>query len=317
MSFPDTQTLPDAEACELQGASVSVLIPAYKAARYITRTLESVAAQSVPPDEVIIFEDGLADDLAERVEAFSRNCAFPVRLIGSANNIGVSAARNRLIQKARGTVLAFLDADDIWERDHLESACAGFAAGADVCFSGVTFIDNADRPLPGASEPSADDLADMAPSVFRYNFVQCTSTLSLRRLWIDRVGDFDVRLSHGEDLDLWLRLLGAGARFHYTGRFSCRYRKHPQSAMHDTMRMVDRMGAFYEKHLDNGLIPRHQRREALISNRRILARLNWRSNPSKAAAAFARLAQLEPWNPIHAGFWLIARLRTQGTPFAQ
>jgi len=317
MSSPDTQTLPAAERREFKGASVSVLIPAYKAARYITRTLDSVAAQSVPPDEVIIFEDGLADDLAERVDAFSKTCAFPVHLIGSAKNIGVSAARNRLIQKARGTVLAFLDADDIWERDHLESACAGFAAGADVCFSGVTFIDTADRPLPGASEPSATDLADMAPSVFRYNFVQCTSTLSLRRLWIERVGDFDVRLSHGEDLDLWLRLLAGGARFHYTGRFSCRYRKHPQSAMHDTMRMVDHMGDFYEKHLENGMIPRNQRREALISNRRILARLNWRRNPSKAAAALARLAQLQPWNPIHAGFWLIARLRAQGTIVAQ
>jgi glycosyltransferase involved in cell wall biosynthesis len=317
MKAPDPETLPTEEQFDAPSATVSVLIPAYKAGRYIIRTLESVAAQTVLPDEVIIFEDGITDDLGERIEDFSRKSSLPVYLIGESRNIGVSAARNRLIERARGSVLAFLDADDIWEHDHLESACAGFAAGADVCFSGVTFIDNADRPLPGASEPSADDLANMAPSVFRYNFVQCTSTLSLKKSWIDRVGNFDVRLSHGEDLDLWLRLLAAGARFHYTGRFRCRYRKHPQSAMHDTMRMVENMGAFYEKHLENGLIPREQRRDALISNRRVLARLNWRSNPSKAATAFARLAQLEPWNPIHAGFWLIARLRSQGSLLPQ
>jgi glycosyltransferase involved in cell wall biosynthesis len=313
MRAPDTEALPAAGKPETEAPTLSVLIPAYKAARYIVRTLEAVAAQTVRPDEVIVFEDGRTDDLGERVEAFAKGAAFPVILISETKNQGVSAARNRLIQRASGSLLAFLDADDVWEPDHLESASAGFAAGADVCFSGVTFIDNFDQPLPGSAGPTADDLADMPPSVFRYNFVQCTSTLSLRRSWIDRVGDFDVRLSHGEDLDLWLRLMAAGARFHYTGRCSCRYRKHPQSAMHDTLRMVEQMGAFYEKHLGNGLIPRQQRRGALISNRRVLARLHWRSNPSKSATAFARLARLQPWNPLHAGFWLVARLRAQGS----
>jgi glycosyltransferase involved in cell wall biosynthesis len=292
--------------------AVSVLIPAYRSSRYIERTLGSVAAQTDRPDEVVIFEDGRTDDLVERVRRFAGNAPFPIELAGEMRNIGVSAARNRMMRRARGRIFAFLDADDVWETDHLETARAGFAAGADVCFSGVTFIDDADRPLAGAIEPTSEDLANLAPSVFRYNFVQCTSTLSLRREWIERVGDFDERLSHGEDLDLWLRLMQAGARFHYTGRCSCRYRKHPQSAMHDTMRMVEQMGAFYEKHLGNALIPRRQRRGALISNRRVLARLHWRTNPSKAARAFARLARLQPWNPFHAGLWLIARIRAHG-----
>ena len=290
--------------------TISVLIPAYKAARYITATLESVARQTVHPDEVILFEDGWADDLKERVHAFSRTSPFRIELIGERNNIGVSAARNRLIRRAGGSVIAFLDADDIWEPDHLEAACSAFASGADVCFSGVTFIDPADRPIPGSAEPSPEELAHMAAAMFRYNFVQCTSTLCLRRSWIARVGDFDTALSHGEDLDLWLRLLAAGAVFRYTGRCSCRYRKHPQSAMADTMRMVERMGAFYEKHLGNELVPLRERRSALISNRRVLARLNWWRNPSKSASAFARLAQLQPWNPVHGTLWLLARLRT-------
>jgi glycosyltransferase involved in cell wall biosynthesis len=290
--------------------TISVLIPAYRAARYIATTLQSVAAQTLLPDEVIIFEDGWADDLKQRVEAFSRTAPFRVQLIGERDNIGVSAARNRLLARARGSVVAFLDADDIWESDHLAGAGAAFAEGADVCFSGVTFIDPADRPLAGSAEPTPEELAHMAASMFRYNFVQCTSTLALRRSWIERVGDFDVTLSHGEDLDLWLRLLAAGAVFRYTGNCSCRYRKHPQSAMADTMRMVERMGAFYEKHLGNDLVPLSQRRSALISNRRVLARLNWWRNPSKSASAFARLAQLQPWNPVHGALWLIARLRT-------
>ena len=301
---------------DLRTMSFSVLIPAFRAARYITQTLRAVASQSLQPLEVIIFEDGKTDDLEEKVRKASSDLALPVRLRGSATNIGVSAARNRLIKEARGSILSFLDADDIWEPDHLATAAPGFAAGADVCFSGVTFIDPSDMPLPGLSAPTQEDLQNMAAAMYRYNFIQCTSTVSLRRQWIERVGDFDTGLTHGEDLDLWLRLMAAGARFQYTGRCSCRYRKHPQSAMANTTRMVEQMGAFYEKHLGNQLVPRRERRLALIENRRVLARLHWRANPTKAASALARLARLQPWNPSYATFWLLARLRAPRSPAA-
>lgn len=291
--------------------NVSVLIPAYRASRYITSTLEAVARQSVLPLEVLVFEDGRLDDLAARVTAFAAHAPFRVRLLGEVKNRGVSRARNQLMQTAQGNIFAFLDADDIWEADHLETALAGFKDGADVCFSGVTFIDPEDRPLRGRSEPSAADLAEIATSMFRYNFIQCTSTLSLRREWIARVGDFDHTLSHGEDLDLWLRFLTHGAKFHYTGQCSCRYRKHPASAMANTVHMVERMGAFYEKQLGNPLLPRRERRAALIHNRQVHARLQWRRMPAKSAAAFARLTLLQPWNPLHLAGWAASAIRAR------
>jgi len=277
----------------------SVIIPAYRAGKTIAVTLRSVAEQSLVPAEILIYEDGCFDDLARTVEDFARTAPCPVRLHGCPVNGGVSRARNLLLREARGEFVAFLDADDIWAPDHLACAAACFAAGADVAFSGVTFIDASGIPLPGRAEPTPAQMADIAPTMFRYNFVQCTSTLSVRRSWIGRVGDFDVKLSHGEDLDLWLRLLAAGAVWRYTGRCSCAYRKHPKSAMGQTFLVVERMAAFYEKHLHNPLIPRAVRRRALISNRRAQARLNWRRRPSEAAAALRRLVRLQPWNPIH------------------
>ena len=294
----------------------SVIIPACRAADYIGPALAAVAAQTRLPAEVLVFEDGHFDDLADRVQAFAGAAPFAVRLLGSASNQGVSRARNRLLAEARGEYVAFLDADDIWEPDHLATAAAALAAGADVCFSGVTFIDGQGRPLAGRGEPAPRDLADMARSMFRYNFIQCTSTLSLRRAWLDRVAGFDPELSHGEDLDLWLRLLEAGAQFRYTGRCSCRYRKHPASAMADTRRMVERMGAFYEKQLGNSILPPGECRRALIRNRRVHARLHWRHDPAKAADALARLVRLQPWNPLPAAGWAVARWRagTVSTP---
>jgi glycosyltransferase involved in cell wall biosynthesis len=277
----------------------SVLIPAYRAGRTIAATLQSVAEQTLLPVEILIYEDGCLDDLARTVTEFAQNAPCPVRLLSCPLNGGVSKARNILLREARGDYIAFLDADDIWNPDHLAHAADAFASGADVAFSGVTFIDAAGEPIPGRAEPTAAQLADIAPALFRYNFVQCTSTLSLRRSWIERVGNFDVSLSHGEDLDLWLRLLGAGARWKYTGYCSCAYRKHSTSAMGQTLLVVERMAAFYEKHLHNPMIPRASRRRALISNRRVQARLHWRRRPAAAASALRRLVRLQPWNLLY------------------
>ena len=282
-----------------QSAVFSVLIPAYRAGRTIAATLQSVADQTLCPGEILIYEDGCFDDLAKTVTEFARSAPCPVRLLSCPLNGGVSRARNILLRDAAGEFIAFLDADDIWAPDHLAHAAEAFAAGADVAFCGVTFIDENSRPFGGRAEPSAAQLADIAPSMFRYNFVQCTSTLSLRRAWIANVGDFDVNLSHGEDLDLWLRLLAAGAQWRYTGQCSCAYRKHASSAMGQTFLVVERMAAFYEKHINNPLLPRAIRRGALICNRRAQARLHWRRRPADAIVALRRLVSLQPWNPLY------------------
>lgn len=292
----------------LTSPGFSVLIPAYRAGRTLGATLASVAAQSVLPHEILIYEDGRFDDLAATVATFAASSSIPVRLLGSIRNGGVSRARNALIAEARGEFVAFLDADDIWSPHHLALAAAAFATGADVVFSGVTFIDTDGRPLPGRAEPNESQLRDMAPALFHYNFVQCTSTLSLRRRWIGIVGNFDPALSHGEDLDLWLRLLAAGASWEYSGDCTCAYRKHATSAMGQTLLAVERMAAFYEKHLRNPLIPRIARRRALLNNRRHHARLNWRRHPQTAVVALRRLTQLQPWNPLHPAAWLAVSL---------
>jgi GT2 family glycosyltransferase len=167
--------------------------------------------------------------------------------------------------------------------------------------------------LPGIAEPTAADLADLATMMFRYNFVQCTSTLCLRRSWIERVGDFDQSLSHGEDLDLWLRLLAAGVAWRHTGRATCAYRKHPHSAMAQTRLANARLTDFYEKHLGNPLLPSALRRSTLINNLWLNARFAWRDDPRAAAATCRRLFQLQPWNPAVLAAWGFTTTRASFT----
>jgi glycosyltransferase involved in cell wall biosynthesis len=90
--------------------TVTVIIPAYNAAAYITRTIDSVLAQTCQPLEILVVDDGSKDRTADIVAALPP----PVRLIRKENG-GPASARNRGAREAKGDWLALLDADDIWQ----------------------------------------------------------------------------------------------------------------------------------------------------------------------------------------------------------
>ena len=97
---------------------ISVVVPLYNKGPYIERALNSILAQGCQDFEVIVVDDGSSDDGPVRVQAF----ADPrIRLVCQPNG-GPGAARNRGIAEAKGDLLAFLDADDAWMPDYLQSS---------------------------------------------------------------------------------------------------------------------------------------------------------------------------------------------------
>ena len=281
----------------------SVLIPAHCAATFLPHALESVRAQTEQSWEALVYEDGRFDDTAAVVERFAQELPGRVRLLGGQERGGVSCARNALLAEARGRFIAFLDADDVWEPEHLATARAVLEAGADFCASAALVIDAAGRPGSPVRDPDAADLARPAEALWRANFIVCTSMICARRTALDGLEWFDPALTHGEDLDLWLRLLAAGRRFVFTGVRTCRYRKHPAGAMADPVRVAERTVDFFVKHQDFRLVSRAQRRTALAASLLALGRLTWRVEPMRARRAFTRLCAVEPWNPLHAARW--------------
>ena len=111
---------------------ISVLIPVYQVERYLARCLDSVLAQTYPNLEICMVDDGSTDGSAQIGRRYGEQSAIPVSLT-VAQHLGVSHARQRLLEQARGEYLFFLDSDDFLHPRTIETLY-GLAVrhGADI-----------------------------------------------------------------------------------------------------------------------------------------------------------------------------------------
>lgn len=191
--------------------TVSVVIPAYNCARYLPETIESALSQTLPPLEVIVIDDGSTDDTAEVLARYEGRISY-IR----QRNMGISAARNAGIRVARGTLIAFLDADDIWFPSILEQQREALSrTGAGLAHTGFYNWDSATgRKTPPARDNSLFD-GHCYQKFFWNETGDPTSAYMVRRSCFDAVGLFDEGIPGGccEDLELWTRI---SRRFPFT-----------------------------------------------------------------------------------------------------
>lgn len=185
--------------------AISIIIPAYKAARTIGRAIDSVLAQTLPAHEILVVDDGSPDDLAEVVE---RDFGDRVTLIRKSNG-GAASARNAGIDRATGDFIAFLDADDYWEPNKLAIQMDVFARHPEVAVVAGRYFDEVPGQPRFETGPAAtfcDEVrAERGPTAFRLATCMWTGTVIVRREAI-ATERFVSGLEPAEDRDVWARL---------------------------------------------------------------------------------------------------------------
>ena len=187
----------------------SVVIPCFNAAETITDTLASITRQTFSEWEVICVDDGSTDDTLAIVEALS---ALDPRVHVVRNpGKGPSDARNHgASHLARGKIVAFCDADDIWSPTKLAELAAAFAdPGVDAVFGQVAFFRDTPEDATTVSTVPAGPLT--IPTLMGENPVCTMSNIAIRQFMFVSTGGFDPRIVHNEDLEWLIRLVGHGA----------------------------------------------------------------------------------------------------------
>ncbi len=183
---------------------VSVVIPTYNRARFVTKAIDSVLEQTFRDFEIIVVNDGSTDKTEEVLQPYQDQIVY----FSYQGNKGAAYARNRAIELAQGEYIAFLDSDDFWQPEKLEKQIKFFDKHPDYglvatqCL--VNVIDDDLRTIKYIKKEEIHYELTYE-KIFQRPFIMPSSIL-IKKKCFDRVGFFDEELRVLEDIDIYLRL---------------------------------------------------------------------------------------------------------------
>jgi glycosyltransferase involved in cell wall biosynthesis len=234
----------------LNSPLVSVIIPAYNCARYLPAAIESALGQTYPAVEIIVVNDGSTDETSEVLSHYSSIISIQQK------NCGLSYARNRGIERARGEYIALLDGDDIWPETKLTDQVELMSDNPAV---GVLFGDARRFADNGWTEPTlftryqlndkffgSDFLViDALKKLLFMNFIPVGTAL-VRKECLIEAGLFDETFRRVEDWDMWLRI-ALRDKFAYSRKLWKLKRTHETNLSNNTEAMALSAIAVMEK----------------------------------------------------------------------
>jgi len=187
--------------------TVSIILPTFNRLGYLRSTIDSVFAQTYSSWELVVADDGSDEETRSYLDGLADPRVKTLMLPHSGNP---SAVRNAALREAQGEYLAFLDSDDVWLPEKLETQLRLMRAAPTRRWSYCKLrrIDKVGRPIP-----SSDGIREWAPyegdiveELLELDAVIATPTVIAARSLVGSVGGFDEMQLFGEDYELWLRL---------------------------------------------------------------------------------------------------------------
>lgn len=229
----------------------SVLIPCYNAERWLEQTLTSVLAQTVPPLEVVIVNDGSTDRSLTIIENIRQLTSIPFVLVNT-NRLGEGRVRYAGIDVTQGDWVAFLDADDWWEPNHLARIQAAMEGSTDVMYLAAAkhFSINVNRVVSLSDSPFQDIQKNIDHHTYfqlfqQYGLMEISSMAMERQRLLD-MGRPEQYLPCNGDFELTLRAL-SGHSLTYDPVPSSYYRcNNPESLSHQFTKSPETLTSYFQ-----------------------------------------------------------------------
>jgi glycosyltransferase involved in cell wall biosynthesis len=196
--------------------SVTAIVQVFNGERFVADAIRSIQQQTVPPQEIIVVNDGSSDATDRVVRGFGDQ----VRYLGQDNQ-GPAAARNAGIAMATGELICFLDADDLWhpEKQQRELARLAERPELDIVFCGMR---NVAFDEHSGFDPGRWPIIPISPC-----------TMLARRAVFERIGVFDPKLRRGEDTEWYVRMMMRQVKYEVLPEILLERRIHGQNLTTD------------------------------------------------------------------------------------
>jgi glycosyltransferase involved in cell wall biosynthesis len=248
----------------MRSPRVSVIVSTYNYGKYLEGCLTSILNQTYQDYELLIVNDGSTDNTDEVIARFLDNEKI---IYINQSNTGQAIATNNGIMKASGELIAFIDADDLWEPTKLEKQVSLFTRDSiGVIYSLVKIMNGDGQPLeielPGKYyTPRSGHLTE---ALLFENFIPYSSTV-VRKECFNKFGMFNPEYKNGLDWDLWLRI-SKEYEFAFVNEYLVSYRRgHPGQLTSNVERGVRCANLIFDRFIESnpGIVPEKVIKKAL------------------------------------------------------
>lgn len=236
----------------MDNIKVSVIVPVFNAAEYISKTIDSILNQDFQDYELIVVDDGSTDNSLEIIKKALENTTVPNRIIHQENS-GVSVARNKAIEASNGEYVVFVDADDYITPNHLSTLYDGqsdFSLTLVVKKEGEKLINP--KPYAQTSIKTEDFIKMELNMQIVFNFFQLMYKAKIIK---ENNIKFTPGIVYGEDIEFAHKALFYGDEIIINNEKTYYYIQHPESAIKTTeykrfgiVKIFEDLADFYNKH---------------------------------------------------------------------